>query len=168
VTGAGCAPQGTQSVPPIAWGINGRACVSTVAASQVDCPAGSVCAPSPAPPFGPGACIAALGDLPCPLQGYTAKHVFFRSADDARGCTTCTCGGAVNPACTATLSDYPQNQSCTGQPISYQAPFACVPVDMPRDFQVQVTTAGGACPPSQSAPTGAATPASPLTVCCTP
>lgn len=169
-SGASCAPQESASVPAITWGISGRACVSTVAAAQVDCPVNAVCAPRPAPPFGPGACIAVLGDVACPSQGYTAKHVFFTSADDSRGCTSCTCGGAGNASCTASVSVYAGNPGagCSGQPIIYAAPFSCVAVDQPGNFLATLSGTAGSCPPSPSTPTGTATPSKPVTVCCTP
>jgi hypothetical protein len=168
VTDAGCVPQATQTILPPTWGTTGRACASAVAPAQVDCPSGSVCAPRPAQPFAASTCIAETGDVPCPGGGYSDKHLFFTGVADTRGCTACTCGGADNPGCAATIADYPQGQSCVGQRTAYLAPFSCAGVDQPRDFLVTLTSSAGACPPSQSTPTGAATPAKPVTVCCAP
>jgi hypothetical protein len=166
VTSATCAAQATQSVPPSSWGINGRACVSAVAPAQVDCPSGSICAPKPALPFGPAACIAVLGDVACPAGRYSNRHVYFTSLNDSRGCTTCTCGDAGNPTCAATVATHQPDASCTDLGVAYQAPFSCVPVDEPRDYEVTLTSNAGACPPSASIPSGSASGMGAVTVCC--
>jgi hypothetical protein len=167
VAGATCTPLPSQNVPPATWSLTGRACISSVAPSQVDCPSGSICAPKPAPPFAAATCIATTGDIACPQAGYVNKHVFYTSLEDTRGCSPCTCGGAASPTCSATVDAYQLKTSCSGTATTYVAPFTCQGVDQPSAFEVTMTTDAGACPPSQSTPTGAAAPSQPITICCT-
>jgi hypothetical protein len=170
VVGKGCAPQATRTVPPLTWATNVRACISSVAASQLDCQAGQVCAPKPQSPYGSSICIAANGDQPCPAGPYSARQVIYGGATDSRDCTACTCGDPANATCTTTVDTFPSTDgSCTGGAITYGAPFSCDPVNaQPSDFRATTTASAGSCAASQSTPTGSAVPSAPVTLCCMP
>lgn len=169
IVGGSCAPDPGQKVVPISWETFARACSSTVTVAQVDCKAGSVCAPEPMAPYGAALCISQAGDLSCPVQGYTSKQLFYGGVDDQRGCTACTCGSPTGASCDATLDVYMSTDgSCTGTPNTYGAPFSCDVVDQPVDLRFVVTSQNGSCAASPVGPTGAATPTSPTTFCCLP
>jgi hypothetical protein len=169
VSSAVCAAQSSKSVPPIAWGVQARACVPTVAPTQLDCPSGSVCAPLPNPGFPATACIAMQGDVACPAGPYSVKRRFFGEAIDTRDCANCTCGAPPGASCTASLDVYSStNATCSGNKITYPAPFTCAGVNQPGDFLLTLSSTSSACPASASSPTGGAVPAKPVTVCCTP
>jgi len=169
IVGGSCAPDAGQKVVPISWATFAQACSSTVMIAQVDCQAGSVCAPKPGAPYGTALCISQAGNLSCPMQGYTSKQLFYGGVDDQRGCTPCTCGNAAGASCDATLDVYMSTDgSCTGTPNSYSAPFSCDVVDQPVDLRFVVTSQNGSCAAGPVAPAGAATPTSPTTFCCLP
>jgi hypothetical protein len=170
VVGQSCAPQPTRTVPPLTWATNVRACISSVAPSQLDCQAGQVCAPKSQSPYGSSPCIAATGDQPCPQGPYSSRQVFYGGATDSRDCTSCTCTDPANATCTTTLDTFSSGDgTCSGGAISYGAPFSCDPVNsQPSDFRATTTASAGSCTASQSAPTGSAVPTSPVTLCCTP
>ena len=169
VLDAGCPPQSTATIPQTSWGVDARACTSTVALAQLDCGSGAVCSPKPAAPFGSSICIASTGDVACPTANYTTRHVYYDGVIDTRGCSACSCT-AQSFSCSATIDVYPSSvQACsTGMPISYTGAVTCEPVDQPADMQLVVTPSLGTCTPSQSTPTGGELPAKPLTVCCAP
>jgi hypothetical protein len=165
---AGCAPQPSKTVPPLTWGLQARACVPAVAPSQADCPSGTVCAPRPSSPFASTACVAIQGDATCPPGAYSVKRRFFTGATDTRGCTTCACA-APTASCTATIDVYSStNGSCSGNKITYLAPFTCDGVGQPGDFLLTLSPTSGACGATASNPTGGASPIGPVTVCCVP
>jgi len=170
VVGQSCAAQPTRTVPPLTWATNVRACISSIAPTQLDCQSGQVCAPKPVSPYGSSTCIAATGDQLCPQGPYSARQVIYGGATDSRDCTPCTCGDPASATCTTTLDTFSSaDGTCSGGAISYGAPFACDPVNsQPSDFRATTTASAGNCTASQSAPTGSAVPSSPVTLCCTP
>jgi hypothetical protein len=106
------------------------------------------------------------GDDACPPGAYAVRHVYFGGVDDSRGCTPCTCA-AENFSCGAEIDAYPSTAlSCTGLPDRYAAPFTCEPVNQPANFELTLTPTLGSCTPSTTTPAGAATPVSPVTICC--
>lgn len=168
ITNASCPPMPSVAVTPVAWGINARACVSSLPAAAVDCTAGSVCAPVAASPFGSQLCISQPGNVACPATGYTAGQVFYGSVSDGRACTRCSCGNVSGASCSATVGvSSSTNATCSSNTISYIAPFSCDAVQQGADFRLTVTTSGG-CTASTVSSTGTVTPATPTTFCCLP
>ncbi|HEY6459763.1 MAG TPA: hypothetical protein VIY73_06415 [Polyangiaceae bacterium] len=166
-TSPDCAAQPGKTLPPVQWGIDGRACAPTVALAQVDCKGGSVCAPVPAAPYDPNLCVLQAGDASCPSGPYSNRQVLYGAVDDTRGCSSCTCGKAAGGSCAASYSVYSSSDgSCSGQPDTYGAPFQCAGVDNPADFRLTITPSPGSCSPSSVSPTGGVQPAGPTTVCC--
>jgi hypothetical protein len=167
-TGGTCTPEPTTTVIPPTWAVTARACVSDLAPAQVDCQAGSICAPQPSGQYGSHLCIAKSGSVACPTTGYTNRQVFYGSVTDTRACSQCLCGSFLSATCNASVQVYAStNLSCTGNAITYVAPFACDAVQQPADFKMVLTPSNGSC--SIAGPvsaTGSATPASPTTFCC--
>ncbi len=162
-----CTAQPARTVPPYSWAEQARGCVSTVAPAQVDCASGQICAPKPEQGFGARLCVGHAGDVPCPGGGYGVKHTFYTSVDDTRDCSACTCGPPTGGSCTFSVASYSSSDSsCTGNAITYGPGTKCAGVGQPADFRLQLSPTNGSCGPSTSAPTGAATPSGPVTVCC--
>jgi hypothetical protein len=168
VASAGCAAQASKSVPPVAWGVQARACMPTTVPTQLDCPSGSVCAPLAGSGFEATACITMQGDVACPAGAYSVRRRFYGDAIDTRGCATCSCGTPA-ASCTASFDVYTSSDgSCSGNKITYPASFTCAGVAQPGDFLLTLSPTSGACTASPSTPTGSAVPVKPVTVCCTP
>jgi hypothetical protein len=132
-----------------------------------------VCAPPAASSF--QICIYQAGDQSCPSTSYTNKQLVYGGISDTRTCTDCSCGspdGACkggdalvngsNPPCGIGGSTIALHSgSCAGVAVSLLS------------LSGEVTTApklddAGSCAPDGGAPTGSATPTTPITVCCGP
>jgi hypothetical protein len=165
-----CAPVATMDAGGFTWGNYARACATTAAPSQADCPVATVCAPIPASPFRLGLCVEQSGDIACPAAGYNTKRVFYAGVDDRRGCSPCSCdAGVTGASCTATVNQYNSTDGgCAGLPITYLPGASCQGIQQPADLRLTLMASGGSCAPSTSAPTGSATPAGPTTFCCLP
>jgi len=164
-----CPPAVSQAIPPYSWSLTARACVSSLAPAQLDCGAGSVCAPQTASPFGSSQCISQPAAVACPTTGYTVGTTFYGGVNDGRTCTSCTCGAVTGASCSATVVvSSATDGTCTSNTVTYEAPVTCAGAQQPADFQLNLVASGGGCVPSPVAPTGAATPSSPTTFCCLP
>ncbi len=168
VSPGNCMPLGTVAVARFTWATNARACGSSIALTQADCAAGTVCAPVSTTPFQRAVCIAQSGDVACPLSGYTTRSVYYARVDDSRGCPGCSCGPVTGASCTNSIDQFTSSDGgCTTRQTTYLA-GRCQPVQQPADLQLTVTASGGACAPDAGAPVGSATPAGVMTYCCTP
>lgn len=173
MTGGACAPAATKpatTVPPLSWGIAAVGCNVRVPATPGCDPSKEVCIKSPEPPFGSKLCISQDGDLPaCPGAPYSDRHVYFRGAADTRGCGDCTCGApfAANCSGNAVLA---ATMGCNVDVVTAPAPTCLTREPTGRPYlrlnAAPPTDAG--CPPDGGKPAGAATPGSPVTVCCQP
>jgi hypothetical protein len=162
-----CAAQLTRNVPAYSWGVQARGCVSTVAPAQVDCASGQVCAPKPEPGFGAKLCISHAGDVACPGGGYGVKHLYYTSVADTRTCSDCTCAAPTGGSCSFSLVGYASSDSsCTGNAVTYLPGTKCAGVQQPGDMRLTMAPTAGSCAAGTSSPTGTATPAGPVTVCC--
>src|SRR5262249_23792799 len=89
------------TTPPVTWDHRAWACDGT--ASGI-CVSGEVCAVN-APASGFSECVFDYGDRDCPSAGvYTNKHLFYATANDTRGCSTCICGPPAGSMCSALVS----------------------------------------------------------------
>ncbi|HTQ48234.1 MAG TPA: hypothetical protein VMI75_36005 [Polyangiaceae bacterium] len=162
-----CTAAPMRDVPPYSWGIQARGCVSTVAAAQVDCGSGKICAPAPEPGFAQKLCISHAGDVACPGNGYGVKHLYYTSVDDTRTCSDCTCGMPTGGSCSFSVVGYSSSdQSCTGNAVTYLPGTKCAGVQQPGDFRLTLAPTNGSCTASTSSASGTATPTGPVTVCC--
>ncbi len=161
---------GDATLQSITWGTAARACTAA-GYGQSDCPAGQVCAPVPAPPFGAKLCILQQGSVGCPSGAYSQQNVFYEGETDSRGCAPCSCGGLSGETC-GTLVIYSDIFGCSAPAFGpAPAPLTCNPFGAPSTQLGVVYSPGatqGSCPPGGGGPTGSASPASPVTVCCQP
>lgn len=135
--------------------------------SQGTCAAGNVCAPGGDAPFGTRHCIFATGDQACPAGPYTTKSLVYDAFDDTRSCGACSCTGPTGLSCASSIAFY-SGAGCTSLKGSSTLPGCVAKPITSGYFRVSANAVGGTCTPSAPAPTGAATPKSPTTVCCIP
>lgn len=142
------------------------------ALSGAECPAGSVCAPSP--PDGLSLCVYAKGDVAsCPTD-YPARMVFYLGVDDQRGCSECQCSAQSGAQCMALVSAFSDSACSTlaGAVVVTDLEGACVDVVTGTALgsidASMVTDKPGTCAQSGGAPFGTVTPAEPVTLCCQP
>jgi hypothetical protein len=132
-----------------------------------------VCAPKPGASGSDGAmsaCITQAGDMPCPAGPYSVKTVVYGKTDDTRGCSACTCGPPSNVKCNGTTTTYTDNACMTAKTVvphtnactnSSAGSIKIIYTADPPTGSCSVVANGGQ-------PNGAAMPAEPHTVCCTP
>jgi hypothetical protein len=166
--GGSCAPTPTTTLPPVTWSTTTRACISTIALAQVDCPAGSLCAPKPALPFPDSTlCIAQSGDVLCPAGSYATRSVSYGAASDGRRCTGCNCGPVTGSSCSGYVDVSSANSSpCSSGSNRYIFPQSCAAVQQPGDFRATVNVQPGSCAATVPTPAGTAAAAAPTTFCC--
>ncbi len=172
-SGGSCSPSGGDpTVQPTSYAQRALGCDGAPAGEG--CTAG-LCVPIPEPPLSTPLCIAHSGDTNCPTGSYTQKYLSYQSVADTRDCTDCGCGSPQGMSCgslTYFYVDY-NNSNCWGSPVV--APHdgsTCVNLNMydgPGSMEfIPGSPSGGYCSSSGGQPTGSATPAEPLTICCTP
>jgi hypothetical protein len=164
-TPAGCTPSASVTIPP-AFAASTRACVSQYLAGSSDCPAGTMCQPTPGAPFGPKLCIGAAGVQACPPQSYTDQRVLYGGYSDGRGCTPCTCGPSTH-TCSSTFTLYGACPNVT----SYGQFTTCAAHNPTAVFSIVAVTAANTpatCPPQGGLPSGSVALSAPVTMCCMP
>ena len=155
--------------PDPTWGRMAREC-KIEPLSDEGCAAGRVCVPPP--PEGFSLCLYAEGEpFACPPD-YPARTVFYRSAEDDRGCEECACSPPEGAQCMAFLSTF-SDVACASPVVA-----VLVTADEPSCQDVptgtalgsaeasMVTDLPGSCTSSGGAPFGGVTPADPFTLCC--
>jgi hypothetical protein len=164
-SGGSCAPQASTAASAWSWTSFARGCApsSPSTPSTAGCDAGRVCI-SPAPP-GWRSCVYSPGDVACPAGSYSARHVYYGSATDDRGCAPCSCGAPTGVTCAATVMI-----GCGTAGQTFAVPTSCTSLTDPGSVQVVSAPAsgGGSCAPSGGEPTGSVSAESPTTICCTP
>jgi hypothetical protein len=163
-----CAALSAVGVPPYSWTTYARACGAS-ASARADCKANSVCIPAPRAPFLTSLCIEQAGDVACPGTDFTTKYLYYGSVDDTRSCATCTCGAVTGASCSGSLTQYSSaDGGCDTEQTIYPLPDTCSALQQPADLRLSLTATNGSCKPSTPSATGSATPATPMTFCCTP
>jgi len=163
----------TQSptLPATSWTDHAQACNPAPTADS--CGAGKVCTSAP-----PGAfreCVYQSGDIACPSTGpYTVKQLVDTTVADGRSCTACSCGLASGASCSTSLHYSLTADNCTLAGGTITAPEVCHAFTSLATTTVAIeqTSVGTPTPTTCAAgggqPTGTATPATPITVCCGP
>lgn len=164
--GGECDGMGGQATrPPATWATSSALCGTATGAG---CSPATVCVPPAPPGFSTAVCIGAAGDVACPAS-YPTKTVIHRAVADTRGCSPCGC---EFEECTGSVKLY-SGDACGGAEETGQldAPSAgactAIGATAPRAKFV-VDGMAPKCSATPAAPTGAALPSSPYTVCCTP
>ena len=161
---------GAQTGAPAAFGTLARACALATSAPTSSCAASQVCAAPPPAGFGPGLCIEASGDVPCPSASpYAVQLLFYASFADARTCSDCGC---TPPSCAGLIDLFPGTSaspgSCAGTPagLGIGAGRCAVPASAP--VAARFVTSSDKCTPSGGVPGGTVMAVSPTTFCCMP
>jgi hypothetical protein len=167
-TGGACAPSSTTALPDAGWTGNVRLCAMATGAPFVGvCDAGEICAPTTGLPFESAHCVAQAGTASCPA-GYPVRHVYFASFSDSRGCTPCGCAPPTDASCGGGTVAFYNDTACTAPAFTATAPQACTNLGGPKGAKFSgATPSGASCAPDGGAPTGAFTPTTPTTICCT-
>jgi hypothetical protein len=165
-----CVPSGptSEEVPDAEWTDKLVACSGTTGAA---CGTGSVCAPAPPAGFSATLCILRAGEHSCPPP-YTTQQIVHETFSDDRSCA-CSCEPATGVTCNGSVGFWDSSTGCAGPA---KAAYATGTVDTcvtTMSFQMlsinyTVTPTGGQCEPSLDPAVGAATPESPITICCLP
>jgi hypothetical protein len=167
-----CTATPSKSVTPPTWSNSYSACGYAAKYDTGGCMNSAQCvAPTPTG-FGPKPCVYQVGDIACPTTTYTVKTTFYTSVSDNRDCATCTCSASAG-VCSATIDGY--NATFCG--MGTGSVVGTVPTDGTcyscpgciSSIAPTVTATPGTCGNSGTGgPTGSATEAGPVTVCCTP
>ncbi len=167
-TGGSCPPMATSNVTPAAWSTTYRLCAVTTPPSGT-CGADQVCVPSPSLPEKPNTlCIARPDDAQCPAA-YPVKKTAYASFTDNRACSACTCAAPQGVTCATDTATMYTDLACTaGAKAFVTGTTTCLNIGTVKSGNVSAAAAsGGTCTAVGGQPTGAATPTSPTTICCT-
>ncbi len=131
---------------------------------------GQVCVRRPQSPFGTTVCVSQAGDLACPSQDYTEKHLLVVSLTEGRTCSACSCDPPAGATCSGTTTAY-TNQSCT-QDAAVVPNDGTSCVNQPTSRSAMITNlsgpVGGSCASAGGQPGGTVTVDEAMTVCCLP
>ena len=181
-TGGECKPGASAGLTPMQWAPSARGCMTQTGGACSD--VSKQCVAKLAGATGP--CIAAVGDLACPLGSpYSKKTLYYDgNATDTRGCNGagCTCGGPQGSTCGCGVGNCGVGihtlNNCTAGFVKLIPPTGvCTtfsetgnPDSSWGALRLGILVASsGTCPPGGSAsPTGGVTPTGPVTVCCVP
>lgn len=161
---AGCTPTAQVDRPDPGWGLTHRLCVGDT--EPADCDAGTVCAPS-ASGDASRLCVRRSGNHTCPPE-YPVEVPAFAGYEDGRDCS-CGCEAPLAVTCTA-LVDLYDEADCSGAELAtlQTGDPNCTDGDAATHARSRApVTGGGECTPSgPGEPTGAVSPADPVTICC--
>ena len=132
---------------------------------------GETCLPFVAPPEFT-ICLYHSLDVTCP-DTYPDKHLVYKSFDDQRTCSACTCSAPVGSSCTGLLHVF-EDGACSvpllTQPVaSSGAPcLDLMPTGVPLGSKTVTNLAyqPGSCVPGGGEPSGTVEPSGPATFCC--
>jgi hypothetical protein len=165
-----CTPSGgVATTTPPAWMTQARACPVSPSGT---CSGGALCVP--AQPASNAVCVMQPGAATaCPAGYPSGPQIFYTGVDDARGCTTCTCGAVSGVTCTIASPAVGafDSPTCTTTPtVSLSAPSACTSLGTSLFVELVATpvlSGQGSCTTSGGgAPTGTATGTGAASFCC--
>ena len=165
--GTCAASGGAPTLPPFAWAETAVLCSGATAGGG--CQGEAVGVPKPAGSFTPTACVQHDGDQSCP-DPWTTKYLMYGDVSDSRDCGSCACGAASGTKCDGKVDVY-ELSGCTnliGSTTADGASCDSITQDALAVKWVPGGTSGGSCAASGGQPTGSASPAAPITVCCLP
>ncbi|MDC0748709.1 hypothetical protein [Polyangium mundeleinium] len=174
-TDVGCAPSApsTLPLPEPKWGEVALACEGLEDTGLSACEENEMCVPRADAGF--RSCVFLDGDSVCPAEGYTERHVYYRTFTNTRTCTACTCGAVEGSACKAAVTAY-TDDACDafllGTSISSDK-GACIDMSplgqsLGSKRVTNLMYAAGTCAPSGGELEGSAEPSGPVTFCCVP
>jgi len=161
-TPATCEAQEVSTVPPVQWTSAATMCAAP--ARGGDC-GEERCTAEPPEGLESSLCISRDGENECPGGDYTQRSVYYRSNEDTRTCSACTCDGAAS--CGGELRTF-NDFGCpagggTGFPLN-----SCEQMPVSADYSVGASVTGNAanCSAADVTSMGEATPTGAVTVCC--
>jgi hypothetical protein len=174
-TDDGCVAQGgngATALPPPSWESVAVACEGVMAQGWGGCEQDEMCVPKAGPGF--RQCVFIDGDVLCPTQGYTERHLYYRGFESDRHCTDCACGPVEGSVCSATATVY-KDQACgafvTGTTIN-SVEERCVEMNPGQALGSKLVTdfayLPGVCMTSGGELEGTAQAVDPVTFCCKP
>ncbi|TKD09665.1 hypothetical protein [Polyangium fumosum] len=174
-TDGGCAPSApsTLPLPEPHWGEAAVACEGLEDSGLAACADDEMCVPLAN--AGYQSCVFLEGDATCPIEGYTERHVYYRTFTNTRTCSVCSCGAVEGSACTAAVTAY-KDDACgaflLGTSVSSDK-GACIdmsPAGQPLGSKrvTDLLYTSGTCAPSGGELEGVAEPSEPITFCCVP
>lgn len=147
------------------------------AALEETCEGDDVCVATPDEPFAATSCIWTEGATQCPAGDYVERDIIYRSVDDTRSCSECSCGGAQNVACEGQIAVsrswpnhfelptmYPADGNCSDR-IAPSGIVILGDVTFAIAYDPPDPTASG-CPASGGEASGIAAGSQPITLCC--
>ncbi len=167
-------PSSLPVVPPLEWASRARVCANPAAGGG--CWA-AACVPRPSPPFAQAVCVYQNGDISCPGT-YNQKLVYYQGAVDNRSCTGCDCQPPTGTSCSGTLKLW-TDLNCQVDETTLTSVGQCAqlgpdptPPSPPYQTLRSIRYSGGpsgsgSCASLPSTTTGSASPAAPVTFCCT-
>jgi hypothetical protein len=164
-----CTATPSKNVPATSWSNSSVACTYDAPSDTGGCTTGGLCVQSPSGGAWAKPCIWQTGDVTCPSGTYTNHSTFYTSQTDNRSCATCTCTATAG-TCTGNIDVY-NAPSCGGTKLaSITTNSACTPTAAARSaVATSITTNPGTCNNNGTGgPTGSASAAGPVTVCCAP
>jgi hypothetical protein len=163
-----CTATPSKNVPAVTWSNSYATCNYDAKTDTGGCTGGSLCVQAPPKGAWQKPCVWANGDIACPGSPYTQKGLFYTGVTDNRSCATCTCTATAG-TCTGTITVY-TGVGCTGGSIQIQTDGTCHTFAAGYSAEIQtITTTPGTCGNNGTGgPTGSASVASPVTVCCAP
>lgn len=117
ISNESCTSLGTSTTPLPAptWQLVAKICEGSAFGT---CTQNEQCAPAQAQGF--SHCIEHAGNVPCPAEGYTVRHVYFDGLADTRACSPCGCGKPEGSFCAAEISLY-KDSACTAPVLTADA-----------------------------------------------
>lgn len=162
LTPEACDPDVQVTDTPVAWTTTASLCAPSMPPPTCD---EGVCVPQATDSA--SICVLREGEHACPPGPYAASAIFYSGAQDDRACAPCTCGTPEDPECGGLLSALELHASgdCSGALADMLTVGDCGPAStsaryVPEDL--------GSCSTlTDTEPVGDATPAGPVTLCCT-
>jgi hypothetical protein len=175
-SGGACAASASSTIAPFAtgtdWTTTGRVCGASRTLDQGGCATNQVCADAPPTAAIQAWCVYQSGTAACPA-GYPTQHVYFTGATDTRTCDTgsCACGAASGTTCNIDSVSVSATTDCASPATFVSTAIGACNENLAataRNVTASVTPSGGQCGASGTPSlTGAVTPTTPTTVCCT-
>lgn len=161
LAGVTCDPEESVVVPAAQWASQVAGCGLAMAPEA--CDEGS-CVPAPSDESS-RVCVWSEGDQECPAGDFTQRQVLYQSVQDDRDCSTCGCDDAQG-SCSATVTLRAGEGCSAGSPAS--GPDAtCLYIETPaRSVDLAYDAPDVVCAPTGGAPTGSASEADAITLCC--
>jgi hypothetical protein len=152
-----CSGEPMAAITAPQWGSTASLCASSSAAEP--CDAGEC------RPIAPAMCILREGEHECPDGPYIVGAKWWSGVIDDRGCSACTCGPPVAASCDglSQLEVY-DSADCSGLALDSMAMDQCGTAGGSARYLPE--SLGECSVESASTPTGSATEAGPVTLCC--